>query len=170
LGSKAIAIKNGKEFKLSEDPRTYYIFSLKPPQIQEEAKKDLINQLTNNTSNLIYAYCSDVYNNTTSGNYPLTEIENHKKTSYFNFWRVLFFAISKWQNIVFTIIGLFLATFYFFKSYKTEVYFSLIAVYITYIIGTSGISCNQGDRFHLVVFPFVLILIAKFYSDRKKVA
>ena len=169
IGSKAIAHKNGKEYYMATDPRVYYIFSLKPVQIQEEAKRDLLDQLKTNKVNLLYAYCSDVYDNTISGSFPLTETVNYKKTSYFNFCSRLFFLISKWQNITFTSIGLLLASIYFFRSYKNETYFSLIATYVVYIVGTSGISCSQGDRFHLVVFPFVLILIAKFYSDRKKV-
>ncbi|MES2746732.1 MAG: hypothetical protein V4648_00040 [Bacteroidota bacterium] len=168
LGNKAVAYKNGAEFNMATDPRTHYIFSLQPSQIQEEAKRDLLHQLRTNSEGLLFAYCSDVYDNTISGSYPLTECRNIENTSYFPFWKNLLFIISQWQNRIFTILGILLATFYFFKSYKKETFFSLIAVYIGYIIGTSGISCSQGDRFHLVVFPFVLILLAKWFADRRK--
>ncbi len=165
IGSKAIAHKNGAEFDMSKDPRTFYIFSLKPTEIQAEAKRDLLFQLKTNSENLIWAYCSDVYDNTISGSFPLSENKNFKNRSNFNFWKDFFFAITQWQNRIFTILGLLLAVYYFFKNYKKEVYFSLISVYILYIIGTSGISCAQGDRFHLVIFPFVLVLCAKLYKD-----
>lgn len=169
IGSKAIAFKNGKQYDMSKDPRTFYIFLLKPTQIQEEAKKDLLLQLQTNSGNLFAAYCSDVYENTISGNIPLSDCKNVKNTSYFNFWKELLFSISQWQNRIFTILGLLLAIFYFFKSYKKEVYFSLISVYVLYIVASSGISCAQGDRFHLVIFPFVLVLCAKWYTDRKRI-
>lgn len=169
LGSKSMALKNEEEYFMATDPRVYYIFSLQPTQIQEEAKRDLLHQLKTNKVNLLYAYCSDIYDNTFSGSYPLSECKNLKNTSYFSFWKNTFFIITQWQNRIFTILGIILAVFYFFKSYKKETFYSLIAVYIGYIIGTSGISCSQGDRFHLVVFPFVLILIAKWYTERKKV-
>ena len=169
IGSKAIAFKEGKEYDMSKDPRTFYIFSLQPTQIQKVAKNDLILQLKTNSRNLFNAYFSDVYGNTISGNIPLNDCKNVKNTPYFNFWKEALFRLSQWQNRIFTLLGLLLATFYFFKSYKKEVYFSLISVYVLYIVASSGISCEQGDRFHLVIFPFVLILVAKFYSDRKVV-
>jgi len=168
IGSKALAHKKGKEYFMANDPRTYYIFSLTPPEIQKEAKRDLLEQLQNNKIHLLYAYCSDVYDNTISGSYPLSECKNYKKTGYFNFWKEFLLALSQWQNRIFTVIGIVLAAFYLLRSYKKETYFSLIAVFIGYIIATSGISCSQGDRFHLVVFPFVLVLLAKGYSDLKK--
>ncbi len=168
IGSKAMAFKNGKEYDMSKDPRTFYIFSLKPSQIQEVAKKDLLLQLQTNTGNLFDAYCSDVYENTISGNIPLSDCKNVKNTSYFNFWKELLFAVSQWQNRIFTILGLLLASVYFFRSYKKEAYFSLVSVYVLYIVASSGISCSQGDRFHLVIFPFVLILLAKWYTLKAK--
>ena len=84
-----MAHKNGKEYDMSTDPRTFYIFSLKPSQIQEVAKKDLLLQLQTNTGNLFDAYCSDVFENTISGNIPLSDCKNVKNTSYFNFWKNL---------------------------------------------------------------------------------
>ncbi len=169
IGSKAMAFKKGKEYDMSKDPRTFYIFSLKPTQIQEVAKKDLINQLQTNSGNLFNAYCSDVYDNTISGNIPLSDCKNVKYTSYFIFWKELLFTVSQWQNRIFTILGLLVASVYFFRSYKKEVYFSLISVYVLYIVASSGISCSQGDRFHLVIFPFVLVLCAKLYNDSKRI-
>ena len=169
IGSKAMAIKNGKEYDMSKDPRTFYIFSLQPTQIQEVAKKDLIHQLQTNSGNLFKAYFSDVYENSISGTIPLSDCKNVKNTSYFNFWKELLYGITQWQNRIFTLLGLLLATFYIFRSYKKEVYFSLISVYVIYIVASSGISCAQGDRFHLVIFPFVLVLCAKWYSDRKRI-
>jgi len=175
IGSKAIAHKKGAEFDMSKDPRTFYIFSLKPTEIQAEVKRDLLFQLKTNSGNLLWAYCSDVYDNTISGSFPLSENKNLKNKSNFNFWKDFFFTITQWQNRIFTILGLLLAVYYFFTNYKKKVYFSLISFYILYIIGTSGISCAQGDRFHLVIFPFVLVLCAKLYvskveSQKSKIA
>jgi hypothetical protein len=33
---------------------------------------------------------------------------------------------------------------------------------ILYTVLLSGVSCSQGDRFHLVIYPIVLILLAHF--------
>lgn len=168
MGTKAVAYKNGKEFFMATDPRVHYIFSLSPPEIQREARRDLIGQLKNNKEGLLFAYCSDVYDNTISGCFFLTECRNVGNTDYFKGWQDFLFGLSQWQNRIFTMLGLFLAVFYFFRTYRKEPFFSLVAVYIGYTIATSGISCSQGDRFHLVVFPFVLVLLGKWISEKKK--
>jgi hypothetical protein len=76
------------------------------------------------------------------------------------------YFVSKWQNRLFTILGFLLAIFYGFKSYKNVNPISFVAFFIIYIYVLSGISCGQGDRFHLVTFPFVVLLLAKFVSER----
>lgn len=170
IGSKALAYKNNQPYNLATDPRTYYIFSLKPPQIQETAQKDLMNQLQHNSANLLRAYGDNLYGNVVSGNIPLADCKNVAKTNYFPFWKSAFFGITQWQNRIFTLLGFGLALFFLFRGYRKQPYFALIGVYIGYIIGTAGISCDQGDRFHLVVFPFVLILLARWLYDRKMIA
>ncbi len=39
--------------------------------------------------------------------------------------------------------------------------------YVLSVIFLFGISCCQGDRFHLVVFPFVLFLMAVSINQKK---
>lgn len=170
LGSKALAYQQGRHYDMATDPRTHHIFSLEPPQIHEEAQRDLWMQLKTNKKGLLYAYGSDLYDNSISGSYPLSECKDVMGTPHFDFWKQFFFVLSQWQNRILTIMAVLLATFFFFSSFRKEPFFSLMAVYIGYTIATSGISCSQGDRFHLVVFPFVLYLLAKWLSDRKRTA
>jgi hypothetical protein len=35
-------------------------------------------------------------------------------------------------------------------------------------MATSGISSQQGDRFHIVFFPVVIILIGKMYAEKSR--
>jgi hypothetical protein len=145
-----------------------YIFSISNSETKKVAFDDLINQISNNTFYLFYAYLSDVYDNSTAGNTALNYTINIKNTAYFEFSKVFFFTLSKVQNIFFTITGFFLSTYLFITCFKKERYFSFISFFVLYTIVLSGISCSQGDRFHLPIFPFVLILILKFGTQKTK--
>ncbi|GAA4048187.1 hypothetical protein GCM10022388_12180 [Flavobacterium chungnamense] len=168
LGSKAVCLSQGKKLNQLDNPRMDYIFSISNTETKKIAFDDLINQISNNKFYLFYAYLSDVYDNSTAGNTALDYTININNTGYFKFSKIFFFTISKFQNMFFTIIGFFLSISMFFSSYKKEPYFSLISFFVLYTIFLSGISCSQGDRFHLPILSFVLILIAKKIFDKTK--
>ena len=78
----------------------------------------------------------------------------------------LIFDITKWQNRIFTFLGVLLSALFLYNNFRKERAYFFVALFITYIIVLSGISCGQGDRFHLVTFPFVILLLAKYVSRR----
>jgi hypothetical protein len=166
IGSKAMDFKYGKDYDQLKNPRTEFIFSFECNAQRKIATEDFKQQLQFNKLNLLRAYFSDILDNSNSGNICISDCENIKKRSSFAFWKLLFFDISQWQNRIFTIIGFCLSLFYFFKSYKNEIFFSFISFFILYIIVLSGISCGQGDRFHVITFPFVIVLLAKFLAGK----
>ena len=168
IGSKAMCLKEGKEFSQLNNPRGEYIYSIECSEQRKIANEDLKQQLQHNTLNLLKAFISDVVDNATSGNVCIDDCKNVKNCSEFQFWKPLLFAISKWQNWIFTALGFCLAVFYFFKSYRKEKLYSFISFFILYTILLSGISCGQGDRFHVITFPFALLLLAKFLSKNTR--
>lgn len=168
IGSKAVCIKNDKEYSQKDNPRADYLFSKEAVDQKRIASDDLKNQLQFNTLNLVKAYVSDVRENTVSGNSCLEEIKNLKSRSFFEFWKKFLFDVSKWQNRLLTVLGVFLSLFFLIKTYKEKNSITIISFYILYVIVLSGISCGQGDRFHLVTFPFVILLLALFLSKSKK--
>ncbi|UPT69762.1 MAG: hypothetical protein M0D53_11440 [Flavobacterium sp. JAD_PAG50586_2] len=168
IGSKAICIKNGKEWKQMNNPRADYLYACEAKDQRKIAGEDLRNQLQFNTVNLIKAYMSDVRDNTVSGNSCIEECKNYKGKSYFDFWRIVLFDLSKWQNRFYTLFGFLLSGFYLWKTYKKPNPITFISFFILYIIMLSGISCGQGDRFHMVTFPFAIILLVKYLSETKR--
>jgi hypothetical protein len=90
-----------------------------------------------------------------------------KKATYFENVKYFFYKISVFQNLFFTIIGFLLALYFMFKNKKTNVFFAFVGFMVFYIVLISGISSDQGDRFSLVVFPFCILLIAKFLQEVK---
>jgi hypothetical protein len=162
LFSKAECIKNGEEYNQINNPRSEYLFSLNFTEQKKVALEDLKHQMQFNTINVFKAYLSDIYENTIKGNSCIYDLKNKKELSYFDSVKESFFWISKWQNRVLTVLGFSLSLFFLLKKNKNDLPYRFIAFYILYIMILSGISCGQGDRFHLVTFPFVIILLAKF--------
>ncbi|HNP31980.1 MAG TPA: hypothetical protein PKN96_01660 [Flavobacterium sp.] len=164
--SKAECFKNGKEYNQINNPRAEYLFSLNFPEQKKVAFEDLKYQISNNFSNLVKAYFSDVAENSKTGNTCIEDLKNKDNRRNFGFWKNLIFTITKWQNRIFTLLGILLSVFFLWKGYKQRKATFFVAFFIVYIIILSGISCGQGDRFHLVTFPFVILLLAKFVSEK----
>jgi hypothetical protein len=168
LGSKAFYYKTNEILNQSTNKRALFLEKHSYPEQRNIATKDLINQISNNKFNLIKAYISDLSENTKTPNSSIEPLKNLNNKSYYSFFKKCLFIISKYQNWFFTIIGFILAVYYLFKSYKNEFLYSLISSYILYTITISGVSCSQGDRFHIVFFPFVIILMAKFNNEKNR--
>lgn len=167
LGSKALCLKEGKEYAEINNPRAAQLFALKTRgEMVEMAKTDFITQLKTNKINLIKAYFSDVFNNTSSGSAAVAVLENKHNTSFFEASKTFFFSLSKWQNRIFTIVGILLSLVLLSKSYKKVDFFSMMAFYILYIVAVSGVTFTQGDRFHMVFYPMVIVLFFKWLKER----
>jgi len=168
LCNRAVSLENGSEFKPSA--RASEINSVSYSTAKKRAISDLYVQIAENPENLAKAYFIDVYDNTKSGNSAIDFAQNVEKSKHFNWVKTLLYHISKWQNRLFTILGLLLGSFYLWMNFKTEKATAVAAFFILYVIATSGISSNEGDRFHLVAFPFTMILLAKYYTEKKRPA
>ena len=166
LGSKALCLKENKEFNQGENKRADYIFSLPLPEGKIVAAKDAVEQLKTNSTNLIKAYLLDIFDNTKSPSDCISICRNIEGKGYFEFVKKSMLVVSKYQNRFFTLIGFILALYYCLRSFKKQDIYTLMSLYILYIMATSGISSQQGDRFHIVFFPVVIILIGKMYAEK----
>ena len=164
--SKAECFKNGKEYNQINNPRAENLFSLDFTDQKKVALEDLKNQVQNNFQNLVKAFFSDVIENFKTGNSCIEDLKNHENKTDFSFWKKIIFDITKWQNRIFTFFGLLLSALFLYTNFRKERAYFFVTIFITYIIVLSGISCGQGDRFHLVTFPFVILLLAKYVSGR----
>jgi 4-amino-4-deoxy-L-arabinose transferase-like glycosyltransferase len=169
LGTRADCLKNNTEFVQCNNYRYQYFNTLSLSEGKKEAFRDMKKQITSNTINFVKAYFINIYFNSYRGSGYFYEFKNVNKTSYFEFVKIIFRGISKLQNIFYTMIGVFLA-FNFLKKNRRELNFiKVVSFCIMYIFLMSGISSDQGDRFHIVFYPFVIILIAKFINDKSSI-
>lgn len=159
LGSKAMNYKNNVEYSQFNNKRGAYLFSLGYKESKVEVFNDMKNQLKDNKINLLKAYSNDLYENSTTGNIILNDVVNIKNTFYFESIKSSLYNFTIYSNVFLTITGLLLSLLTLFLLYKDK-FVVIISAFIFYTFLTSGVSCEQGDRFHIVFFPFILLLIA----------
>lgn len=162
LGDKADCYEKGIEYSPGKTERSKKFGLLSSHEMKNVANNDLKHQLKNNTINLIKAYLFCIYSNSSKGNYIVSESKNEKETSYFDFFRFLFKAISKVQNILFTVIGVILSFYCLLNFRKIDNFYLINATFILYIFFVSAMSCFQCDRFHIAFFPILYIILANF--------
>ncbi|NMH29544.1 hypothetical protein [Flavobacterium silvaticum] len=164
LGSKAEAFEKNQDPIAAIRQRSDYIFGFSYPQQKIIARKDLHRQINHNTPNLIKAYFSNiVYNATCGGDFSYVRSPN---TRFSELIKTNAGRFSKYQNIFLTVLGIFLSVTFLLKTFRKPTVYSFISVFILYIIAVSGVSYYQADRFHMVIFPFVLVLAVALYSGR----
>jgi hypothetical protein len=170
LGGKADCLKKGIDFVPGENDRAKKFSQFSSHEQKKIASSDLNDQLLNNTSNFMQAYAFCLYSNSSKGSYSVSECKNEASTFYFDFFYFSFKAISKVQNILFTITGVLLSFYYLFYRKKVGTFYKIIALFISYIFFISGMSCLQCDRFHILFFPLVIVLgISLFVENRQLV-
>jgi hypothetical protein len=157
LGTKADCFKNNEVFIQGKNKRVMETSKLSHQEMKSLAQKDISNQLRNNKVNLIKAYLSNLYINSTKGSASVHGCKNINKTSYFGAFQFTFKVISKIQNIFLTQIGILtsLIILYNYKNNTKSILF--VAFTILYCIGVSAISTDQGDRFHIILYPLIIL-------------
>ena len=158
LGDKADCYKKGIEYKPGKTERSKKFGLLSSHEMKESAENDLKYQLKNNTFNLFKAYLFCIYSNTHKGNFIVSQCKNEEDTSYFNAFYFLFKAVSKIQNILFTIISVILSFYCLLNFRKIDKFYLINATFTLYIFFISAMSCFQCDRFHIAFFPLLIIL------------
>ena len=167
IGSKAKCIEKGIFYSQENNPRADYLFQFKVFQQNEIAKRDFKEQLSTNKINLFKAYINNLKSNVLHGSSAIIDCVNEKKATSFEVTKKIIYLISAGQNLLLTVLGFILAIFFVLKNRKSNAFFAYVGFLMIYIILVSGISCGQGDRFSIVVYPFCILLIAKFLQEIK---
>jgi hypothetical protein len=165
LGSKAFYYKQNNSLSQDTNKRAVCLAQKSYPDQQKIAAQDFINQLKTNKLNLLRAYISDLSENTKTPHSGIAEFKNIQNRPYFNTLQKAVSIVSKYQNRFFTLAGFLLALYFLFKRQKIDRVLRLLGLYILYTIFISGVACAQGDRFHLVFFPFVIVLMVQGYAN-----
>lgn len=169
LGARAESLQSGKPFKQVWLERAIYIYSKPCPEQKQIAKADFLHQLQSNTLGLIRAYGINLVENSTTGSIQIELMKNVKQTDYFSKYKTLVYSMSKWQNRMGTLLGILLSVWAILRFRNKQNPLAIVGALVLYTMLLSGISCSEGDRFHVILFPLVMVLVAKWMVERKKV-
>jgi hypothetical protein len=166
LGAKADCYRKNIEYEPGKNQRGDAFEKLNFHEMKLAAHADFKEQLTNNKLNLLKAYLYNIYSNTHKGNFIVSECKNTNKTFYFKYFHFLFKAISKLQNISYTLFAVLISLYSLIYFDKKQNFFNLIAAFILYIFFVSAISNFQCDRFHIIIFPLLFVLTLRFVPKK----
>ena len=166
LGTRANCLKNNTKFVQCDNSRYRYFNTLSLAEGKKVAFEDMKNQMTNNTLNLVKAYIINLSYNTYRGSGYFYEFKNVNKTSYFELAKTVFRGISKLQNIFYTLIGIVLSVYFLTRKIKEMNFIKMVSLFVLYVFLISGISSDQGDRFHIVFYPFVMLLLVAYFLEK----
>jgi len=169
LGSKAICLKNNKILNQNSNKRAHFIFSQTYKNQKSIAYQDLFYQIRNNTYFMVRAYIDNLEENTKTASSRLQQMKNIENEKHYNVKIKLISKITEWQNKLTTLIGLLLALYFIVTIKKHNKVIFIFALYFSYIFFISGISSTQGDRFHIVFYPIVLLLLFIFLKNTKNI-
>jgi hypothetical protein len=168
LLSKADCFKKGIEYQEINNPKAEYLLNLPPIEQKKIAEEDFKNQFINNKINIFKAYFDNLFTNTYSNSTAVYFLENKSNFKYFEPLKSIANKITKIYNVFFIVSFVIFGIWYIKNIKKHWNAIILICSFLTlYTILVSGISSNQGDRFHIVVYPLILILISFFIKNFK---
>jgi hypothetical protein len=165
LGTKADCYKKGTIYNPCNNNRYTYFNKFSLPESKKIAFKDFKYQISKNTFNVIKAYLGNIFANSVGLSSYLRFYENKNNESNFEIYKIFFKGVSRIQCLLYTLSGMVLSIYFLYKK-KTDKIIKIVAFSIIYIIAISGISSDHEDRFHLVIYPLILILLANFLSEK----
>lgn len=168
LGAQSSADAKNISFPSKErDIRNNIMNPLSYKERYELANMDLVKQLKSHPKLIFSNFVNNILGNIVVGNMRIAIAEDYSKVPYFNHIRYYLYLISKAQNILFSFLGLFLTLLFLIRYRLLSLPLLMSIAIICYIIITSGISFWQGDRFHLVFYPLLLIVLSYFLANYK---
>lgn len=158
-------IRNTSTARIQRERRAK-IKSLSYKEIHVLTQSDMKFQLEYHPFVVIKYWLLNIKQNTISGCNLLNFIKkekNEKRGNAFLYW------LSLIQNTTMVLLSIILPIIYFIRTKRLHFFWIVTTIVIWYIILTSGISYYQGDRFHIVFYPIVIIQLGYFFFKRKSI-
>lgn len=158
LGSEAYASVKDISYEEEKLIREKKLRGLTWEEKYDVSKDDLKYQMKNNPGAIGSNYILNIIEN--SFGYSLgIKAAKTSGSKFHEIAKLLLIKLSQLQNVFFTLLAVLMSIYIIFhlKVLNIAVFYSLGST--IYIILTSGISFWQGDRFHLVFYPIVIMVL-----------
>lgn len=158
LGAEASASSKNISYQQEKIIREQKLSELNWEERYDMCKNDLRHQIQNNAGNVHINYFSNIVEN--AFGYSLgIRAANTSVNSFYKGVKHILIKLSQLQNAIFISLVILISIYFLlnFKLLNIAVFYSLGSA--IYIILTSGVSFWQGDRFHLVFYPMLIIVL-----------
>lgn len=137
--------------------------------IHSLALEDIKFQLAYHPRVIIKYLIRNIYLNSTTGTIVMFKLKENSKLN--PVFYTIFYWLSQIQNTIFVILSICLPCILWIKKKSMDILWVTLTLLPWYILFTSGISYLQGDRFHVVFYPIILIQIGYCYFlySKKKI-
>lgn len=169
LGAESQASKFETTYRSVRESRYLEHSKKSYKELSEISNKDLIDQIKNNFPNVIREWMRNLKQNSYVGAYGIKKAKKvHKINSNetYLFTSNLLYKISTMQNKFYILLFLLSLLMVVMNLFKTNVAIYILTTIISYVILTSGISFSQGDRFHCILYPLILILFLNLIKNK----
>ncbi|MDZ4759117.1 MAG: hypothetical protein SGJ10_13405 [Bacteroidota bacterium] len=165
LLARSQSFETGEDFSDLKNQRNKILYNTPAqlfPQLCDSAlKQEIGKQIPHNIHNIFKALLYHIFvPNMLDGSYNISELKTNNNSQ--QILKTQLYNISKVENIIYTLL-LFLLflfhTFNLFKKRKLSELFILNLICVFFLV-LSGISCFQGDRLHIIILPFLLVLLS----------
>ena len=162
LGTESAAAKAQTDFSTERTLRKAILKDKSWKETSAISVADMKDQLRHNLGNVWTEYLGNLKDNTKAGSYAIkvTLSEKIKKENIGNVAVVadFLFRMSSKQNSFF--IALFVLSLFLMINYLRleNLVLGTLIITVAYVILTSGVSFWQGDRFHFILYPLIVII------------
>ncbi|NNK87700.1 MAG: hypothetical protein HKO90_05415 [Flavobacteriaceae bacterium] len=160
LGAESYAKVSHLEYLEVRETRTAELAGRSYKQIDELSSDDMKHQLRENPTAVLSSMAENLFSNSIAGSYGILAVQNilpPDKTFYLAASRLLF-TLSRLQNMAFVLLYLVSLILVLRKIRRVDPSTLFLQLLASYVILTSTVSFRQGDRFHLVIYPIILII------------
>ncbi len=165
LGAETEAKLSGSYYMDIYHQRHEYLGKKTYKEIVSECSADMKDALKQHPTIVLKEYGKNLIENSYGGSFAISALSyNESKGDFRQSITKALFNFSRLQNVFF--IGLFVVSLYLMIGKRLNLGLVLLTAIIGYVILTSGISFWQGDRFHFILYPSIILLFMAQLSKR----
>jgi hypothetical protein len=166
LGAESYADAERIPFDSVQESRRMYLSNKSYKEKSQICSEDLKCQIRENTYVVFKQWSLNIIENSISGSNFLSTIKRENNNTYISIFSGILYNIARLQNLFFMLVFFFSTLMILKNIFRYNIIIFLLATIVAYVILTSGISFGQGDRFHYILYPVIMVIFLLLIKDK----
>jgi len=169
LFTKSYSYANNIDVSIAKEMRTQQLNNITSKTSADKQltfiEEDIKTQMISNTMNVIKSYFSNLAYGFVNGSELIYHLKDFNKNDHFAKIKTLFYRITVFQNVLYTMSLILAAIFLVIKTIQNRTYLNdnilpiILTTFSSYLYILANISTGQGDRLNIVFFPMIIIAV-----------